>query len=132
MAPLDPTQCNLLEPEMFMLLMFMLLGPAVEPLSALILALHLYSYNNIIVFIIIIYTIYIEQLMSIITVRDGLTLMPKLVCSYLDMQTTLSRCLMQGDLPIQIWLPSNRDRQSTSCSRAVNREQSRDTFQWAN
>ena len=74
MAPLDPTQCNLLEPEMFMLL-----GPAVEPLSALILALHLYSCNNIIVFIIIIYTIYIEQLMSIITVRDGLALMPKLV-----------------------------------------------------
>ena len=66
--------------------------------------------------------------MSIITVRDGLALMPKLVCSYLDMQTTLSRCLMQGDLPIQIRLPSNGDRQSTSCSRAVNREQSRDTF----
>ena len=44
------------------------------------------------------------------------------------MQTTVARCLMEGNLPIQIWLPSNRDRQSTSCSRAVNREQSRDTF----
>ena len=102
MASLDPTQCNLLEPEIFILL-----GPAVEPLSALILALHLYSY----IIIFIIYTIYIEQLMSIITVRDGLALMPKLVCSYLDMQTTLSHCLMQGDLPIQIRLSSNRDRQ---------------------
>ena len=69
--------------------------------------------------------------MSIITVRDGLALMPKLVCSYLDMQTKFSR-LMQRDLPIQIKLPSNRDHQSTSYSRAVNREQSRDTFNGAN